>query len=306
MTKLRALFFKSERLRMNESPNPDDSVAQSQGIAASAGGNLFLKLTTFEGPIDLLLMLAREQKVDLAQISVLALAEQYLAFVNEARKLRLEIAADYLVMAAWLAYLKSRLLLPATPKAEEPSAVELADALAFQLKRLEAMQNACVVLHALPQEGRSFVFRGMREPDIKHIVPVYTLGLYDLLKAVKAPLQRNHQAEYRIAPTKLFSMDESRERMKKMLGFMPQWSELSVFMPDEWEDLTLDSSTLDNDPSGGNVVLRSAVASTFAASLELAKQGVVELRQDGNFGPIYLRPIGALCEPHDHSDAPGE
>ena len=270
---------------MEEALNIDEIAAEARGTAASAGGDLFLKLNAFEGPIDLLLMLAREQKVDLAQISVLALAEQYLAFVNEARKLRLEIAADYLVMAAWLAYLKSRLLLPAAPKTEEPSAVELAEALAFQLKRLEAMQQASAMLQALPQEGRGFVFRGMREPDIKHIVPVYTLGLYDLLKAVKAPLQRNNHSEYRIAPTKLFSMEEARERMKKMMGFMPQWSELSLFLPDEWEDLNLADNA-----SGGEVVLRSALASTFAASLELAKQGIVELRQDGSFGPIYMRP----------------
>ncbi len=271
---------------MEEALNIDEITAEARGNAAGAAGDLFLKLTTFEGPIDLLLMLAREQKVDLAQISVLALAEQYLSFVNEARKLRLEIAADYLVMAAWLAYLKSRLLLPAAPKAEEPTAIELAEALAFQLKRLEAMQKASSWLQDLPQEGRGFVFRGMREPDIKHIVPVYTLGLYDLLKAVKAPLQRNNQAEYRIAPTKLFSMDEARERMKKMLGFMPQWSELSLFMPEEWEDINLA-----NDNGTGEVVLRSALASTFAASLELAKQGLIELRQDGSFGSIYVRPV---------------
>jgi segregation and condensation protein A len=271
---------------MPEVHNIDDLTIETQVGADSGVGDLFLKLNTFEGPIDLLLMLAREQKVDLAQISVLALAEQYLAFVNEARTLRLEIAADYLVMAAWLAYLKSRLLLPTPPKAEGPSAVELAEALAFQLKRLEAMQKACAMLQDLPQEGRGFVFRAMREPDIKNIVPVYYLGLYDLLKAVKAPLQRNNQAEYRIVPTRLFSMEEARERMKKMIGFMPQWSELSVFMPDEWEDMVL------HDEASGNneVVLRSALASTFAASLELAKQGQLEIRQDGNFGPIYLRP----------------
>ena len=279
---------------MEETLTLDEIVAEAHGGAAE--GNLFLKLNAFEGPIDLLLMLAREQKVDLAQISVLALAEQYLAFVNEARQLRLEIAADYLVMAAWLAYLKSRLLLPATPKTEEPSALELAEALAFQLKRLEAMQNASALLHGLPQEGRGFVFRGMREPDIKHIVPVFTLGLYDLLKAVKAPLQRNSHGEYRITPTRLFSMEEARERMKKMMGFMPQWSELSMFMPDEWEDINLA-----DDAAGGEVVLRSALASTFAASLELAKQGIVELRQDGNFGPIYLRPIT-----EEQSQEPGE
>lgn len=271
---------------MEEALNIDEITAEARGNAAGGAGDLFLKLNAFEGPIDLLLMLAREQKVDLAQISVLALAEQYLSFVNEARKLRLEIAADYLVMAAWLAYLKSRLLLPAAPKAEEPSAVELAEALAFQLKRLEAMQKASAWLQDLPQEGRGFVFRGMREPDIKHIVPVYTLGLYDLLKAVKAPLQRNNQAEYKIAPTKLFSMDEARERMKKMLGFMPQWSELSLFMPEEWEDINLA-----NDNGTGETVLRSALASTFAASLELAKQGFIEIRQDGSFGSIFVRPV---------------
>ena len=285
---------------MEEALNIDEIAAEAHENAASAGGNLFLKLNTFEGPIDLLLMLAREQKVDLAQISVLALAEQYLAFVNEARKLRLEIAADYLVMAAWLAYLKSRLLLPAAPKTEEPSAVELAEALAFQLKRLEAMQQASAMLQGLPQEGRGFFMRGMREPDIKHIVPVYTLGLYDLLKAVKAPLQRNNHGEYRIVPTKLFSMEEARERMKKMMGFMPQWSELSLFLPDEWEDLNLADTS-----SGGEVVLRSALASTFAASLELAKQGIVELRQDGNFGPIYLRQANTT-QPSEQLEESGE
>lgn len=267
---------------MNETINLDELTAEVRESTAGTGNDLFLRLSAFEGPIDLLLMLAREQKVDLAQISVLALAEQYLAFITEARKLRLELAADYLVMAAWLAYLKSRLLIPAPPKAEEPTALELADALAFQLKRLEAMQKVAAELHGLPQEGRGFVFRGMREPDIKHIVPVYYLGLYDLLKAVKAPLQRTSQASYRIAPTRLFSMEEARERMKKMLGFMPQWAELSVFLPEEWEDL----------PDGGDeVVLRSAFASTFAASLELVKQGQIELRQDGSFGAIYLRPV---------------
>jgi segregation and condensation protein A len=244
--------------------------------------NLVVHLTEFEGPIDLLLNLAREQKVDLAKISVLALAEQYLVFIAEARAKRLEIAADYLVMAAWLTYLKSRLLLPQAAKPEEPSTQELTEALAFQLKRLEAMQKASALLQGLPQEGQGFVFRGMKQPDIRKVVPVYHLSLYDLLKAVKAPLQRNATPEYRIAPTRLFSMEESFERMKKMLGFMPQWSEIGLFLPDEWEDMV----------SGGKeeTVLCSALASTFAASLELVKQGEIELRQEGSFGPLYLRP----------------
>jgi segregation and condensation protein A len=256
-----------------------DMAAHEDSVAAGEG--LVLKLTDFEGPIDLLLMMAREQKVDLAKISILALAEQYLAFIAEARRLRLELAADYLVMAAWLAWFKSRLLLPQPEKAEEPSAAEMAEALAFQLKRLEAMQQANARLQALPQEGQGFVIRGMREPDIRRVIPVYYLSLHDLLKAVKAPLQRNAQANYRIAPTRLFSMEESFARMKSMLGFMPQWSELNVFLPEEWED-----EMGSHDP----VVLRSAFASTFAATLEMAKQGGIEIRQDSRFGTIYLRP----------------
>jgi segregation and condensation protein A len=259
----------------------DELTLEVQETANLTGHNLVLKLNEFEGPIDLLLMLAREQKVDLAKISVLALAEQYLIFMEEARALRLELAADYLVMAAWLTYLKSHLLLPTPPKAEEPSATELAQALAFQLKRLEAIHRVSGLLQDLPQEGRGFFFKGRRDADLRQIVPVYYLSLYDLLKAVKAPLQRNKPAEYRINPTRLFSMDESYARMRKMLGFMPQWAELSLFLPDEWED---------EDPKE-DVVLRSAFASTFAASLELVKQGHIELRQEGNFGPIYLRPV---------------
>lgn len=248
--------------------------------ALEVAANLVLKLAVFEGPIDLLLMLAREQKVDLAKISVLALAEQYLAFIHEARRLRLEVAADYLVMAAWLAYLKSRLLLPPAPAGEQPSAVELAQALSFQLKRLEAMQKASAALQALPQEGQAFFRRGMAQPSHQHLVPVYYLSLYDLLKAVKAPLQRQARAEYQLPPTKLFSLEEAVERLHKMLGFMPQWSEISLFLPDEWEE----------GAGGDDLVLRSALASTFAASLELVKQGKIELRQEQVFGAIYLRP----------------
>ncbi|HVY12406.1 MAG TPA: ScpA family protein [Alphaproteobacteria bacterium] len=260
----------------------DELTSEARENAAS-GQDLVLKLEQFEGPIDFLLSLAREQKVDLAKISILALAQQYLDFINEARALRLELAADYLVMAAWLAWLKSRLLLPQPPKAEEPSAEELGEALAFQLKRLEAMQAATEKLKALPQEGRDFTTRGMREPDIRRVVPVYYLSLYDLLKAVKAPLQRTAQGNYRIAPTRLFSIEESFDRMQKILGYIPNWSELSVFLPDEWEDL--------QGVEGNETILASALASTFSASLELVRQGHIELRQEGVFGPIYLRPV---------------
>jgi segregation and condensation protein A len=261
----------------------DQLTSEARESVEGGTADLVLKLDQFEGPIDFLLTLAREQKVDLAKISILALAEQYLAFIAEAKALRLEIAADYLVMAAWLAWLKSRLLLPqATKQAEEPSAEELAESLAFQLKRLEAMQKAAADMKTMPQEGRDFTIRGMHEPDSKRVVPVYYLSLYDLLKAVKAPLQRNAMGSYRILPTRLFSIEESRERMEKMLGYMPNWSELSVFLPDEWEDL--------EEVQGNETVLASALASTFSATLEMAKSGQIELRQEGIFGPIYLRP----------------
>lgn len=265
---------------MTDSIDIETLAEEAREGAASTGQDLVLRLTEFEGPIDLLLLMAREQKVDLAKISVLALAEQYLSFIAEARAMRLELAADYLVMAAWLTYLKSRLLLPQAPKAEEPSAQAMAEALAFQLKRLEAMQKASTWIQELPQEGRGYFLRGMKQPDAKRIVPSYYLGLYDLLKAVKAPLQRTMKGTFHLAPTKLFSMEESFERMRKMLGFMPMWSEISVFLPEEWEDEE------DMEPT----VLASAYASTFAATLEMVKQGQIELRQEGTFGAIYLRP----------------
>jgi segregation and condensation protein A len=235
---------------------------------------LVLDLDGFEGPIDALLSLARDQKVDLRKISILELADQYLAFIARARRLRLELAADYLVMAAWLAYLKSRLLLPEPPADGEPSGAELAAALAFQLQRLEAMQEAGKKLMALPQFGIDFFARGEPEPAKVIDVPVWDVTLFDLLKAYGTHPGRRKEGLLRIAPLNLFSMDDALRRIGEMLGQVLDWTVLRNFLPDG-----LDTP----------LQRRAALAATFAASLELARNGRVELRQEGNFAPIYLR-----------------
>ena len=247
--------------------------ADSAALPATAN-DLVLALEGFEGPIDLLLNLARDQKVDLAKIAILPLAEQYLAFINSARQLRLEIAADYLVMAAWLAFLKSRLLLPELPS-EEPSSADMADALRFQLLRLQAMQKASESLQALPQLGVDFFLRGKPEPVEVEEKPVYFLPLYDLLGALAAPQRRRKPPSYAIEQIRLFSMQDCAERLRRVLGAVPSWRVLQEFMPEQ----------IGADP----LEARSAVASTFAATLELVKAGELQLQQNGIFAPIYIR-----------------
>jgi segregation and condensation protein A len=240
----------------------------------AAAEPLVLALDGYEGPIDLLLSLAREQKVDLARISILALADQYLAFIAGRRQLRLEVAADCLVMAAWLAYLKSRLLLPQPPVEGEPDAGELAAALAHRLKLLEAMQTAGRRLMAQPLLGRDVFPRGAPEGLADVAVPVYRLGLYELLRAYGDGRRRTATAVLAIAPSAFHSMEEALQRLLPFLGHIPRWRELTSFLPVE---------------RGGELFDRSALAATFAASLELARDGRVELRQDRAFGPIWLR-----------------
>ncbi|HEY1261059.1 MAG TPA: ScpA family protein [Stellaceae bacterium] len=235
---------------------------------------LVLALDGYEGPIDLLLSLAREQKVDLGKISILALADQYLAFIAARRELRLEIAADYLVMAAWLAYLKSRLLLPQPPDDDGPDAEEIATALGHRLKLLEAMQIAGRRLMARPQLGRDFFLRGAPEGVAAVAVPVWQTRLYDLLGAYAEGVRRRETAVLRIEPSAFHSIDAALERFAWFLGRLPQWRELARFLPDE---------------PGGPELRRSALAVTFAAALELARDGRIELRQDRAFGPIWLR-----------------
>jgi segregation and condensation protein A len=236
---------------------------------------LVLDLEGYEGPIDLLLALAREQKVDLAKLSILALADQYLAFIAEQRRLRLEIAADYLVMAAWLAYLKSRLLLPEPPTDDDgPSAEELASALSHRLRLLEAMQRAGTALMARPLLGRDVFLRGAPESLPRIDRPEYRLSLYELLAAYGEGHRRQHTSVLTIEPIAFHSLDEALQRLSRFVGHLPDWRELAAFLPEELR---------------GGVYRRSALASTFAAMLELTRSGRIELRQDRPFGPIYLR-----------------
>ena len=242
---------------------------------------LVLDLDGYEGPIDLLLTLAREQKVDLARLSILALADQYLAFIGEQRRLRLEIAADYLVMAAWLAYLKSRLLLPEQPADDEPSGEALASAMSHRLQLLAAMQRAGAALMALPQLGRDVFLRGAPEGIPRIDRPEYRLSLYELLAAYGEGHRRRHAGVLTIEPASFHSLDEALHRLAQVVGHVPEWRELAAFLP---QDLR------------GGVYRRSALASTFAAMLELSRAGRVELRQDRPFGPIYLRSPSARAE----------
>jgi segregation and condensation protein A len=246
---------------------------RAPGLAPS-DEDFVLELDGYEGPIDVLLTLARDQKVDLKQISILELADQYLAFVARARQLRLELAADYLVMAAWLAYLKSRLLLPEPEEGEQPSGAELAAALAFQLQRLQAMQDVGRKLTERAQLGRDFFGRG--DPERLKIVqiPTYAASLYDLLRAYARQQPVAEGGVFRIAPSDLYSMDDALRRLGDMIGHTIEWATLANFLPPD---------------IGYGVRRRSALASTFAAALELVRSGQVQLRQERTFGPIYVR-----------------
>lgn len=256
--------------------DPDDAFEdKAPGARTGPDGELVVDLEGYEGPIDVLLALARQQKVDLVHISILQLADQYLAFIGEARRLRLEIAADYLVMAAWLAYLKSRLLLPEPEDdGDEPSGPEMAEALAFQLRRLEAIQDAGARVMALPRLGRDVFPRGAPEGMEVVRTPVYQLSLYELLKAYGDQRRRTQTPVLEIAATDIYSMDDALERLGRLLGRVPDWRTLGAFLPEGIRDA---------------LVFRSAVASTLAASLELVRAGRLELRQGNTFGPIYVR-----------------
>jgi len=237
-----------------------------------------LALEGYEGPIDVLLDLARDQKVDLARLSILALAEQYLDFVRRVRALRLELAADYLVMAAWLAYLKSRLLLPEPESdGEEPTGAEMAAALAFQLQRLEAMRNAGQRLFERPRLGYGRQPRGAPESVSVTRDTVFSLSLYDLLKAYGGCRQRSGSQRLSIPAVELHTVEEAIQRLERMIGRLPGWQPLLSFLPQD---------------AASGIRWRSAVASTFAASLELVRQGKAQLRQDGTFGPLYLQREG--------------
>lgn len=237
--------------------------------------SFFLELDGFEGPIDVLLSLARDQKVDLRQISILHLAEQYLSFVREARELNLELAADYLVMAAWLAYLKSRLLLPAEENDDdEPSPEQLAEALRFQLQRLQSMQTVGTQLMARARLGVDVFGRGAPEMLRPATRSIYDMTLYELLRAYADHRIRADSQTLKIVATELYSVEVAVARLRRMMGTVPGWRTLFSFMPVGLRQ---------------GLLTRSAMASTFAASLELVKEGAMELRQDEAFGAIYLK-----------------
>ena len=235
---------------------------------------LIVDVEGFEGPLDLLLMLARQQKVDLAKISILALADQYLAFIEEARRIRLELAADYLVMAAWLAYLKSRLLLPEKEGELGPSAEEMATALALRLRRLEAIRTAADALTGRPQLNRDVFGRGAPEPiaDIKR--PEWTATLYDLLTAYAQQRQKSALAHVRFAPRTVWSLAEAREALERMIGVSLDWSRLDHYLISYLVDPSMRATVM---------------ASSFASVLEMVREGALDVHQDAAFGPIFLR-----------------
>ncbi len=249
---------------------------QTQSVAERlAAEALIVDVEGFEGPLDLLLMLSRTQKVDLRKISVLELARQYLTFVERAKRLRLELAADYLVMAAWLAFLKSRLLLPPDPTEEGPSGEELAAHLAFQLERLQAMRDAAAKLMAQDRRGRDFFARGVPE-DVQRVRRVtYTATLLDLMQGYARIRTRDDFRPFVMDRESVYTMEEALDRMRGLIGFAGQWTDILSYLPQGWE----------NDPKKR----RSATAATFAASLELAKEGKIEIRQPELFAPIQVR-----------------
>ena len=250
----------------------DQGQSVEERLAAEA---LIVDVEGFEGPLDLLLTLSRTQKVDLRQISVHELSRQYLSFVERAKELRIELAADYLVMAAWLAFLKSRLLLPPDPTEEGPSGQELAAHLAFQLERLQAMRDASARLMARDQLGRDFHGRGQSE-DITRIKTVtYSANLLDLMQAYARINTKDEFRPFVMDRESVFTMEEALERLRGLLGFDGGWTDLLSYLPEGWH----------SDPTKR----RSATAATFAASLQLVKEGKMELRQSETFSPIQLR-----------------
>ena len=248
---------------MSEDPQCRDETSEWESseprLDAGPDDTLVVDVEGFEGPLDLLLALARTQKVDLAKISVLALAQQYLDFIAEARRLRLEVAADYLVMAAWLAYLKSKLLLPAEPSDEgEPSGAELAALLAFRLKRL----------------GRDVFARGLPEPTRLTRKSIYDANVYDLLKAYSQQRQRTATRTLQMRQRTVWSLREAREELERLLGITCDWAPLDQLIAEFLVEPEL---------------RRTALASSFTATLEMAREGALEIRQSKLFAPLLIR-----------------
>jgi len=243
--------------------------------ARRAAEALIVDVDGFEGPLDLLLTLSRTQKVDLRTISVLDLAEQYLAFIDRAERLRIELAADYLVMAAWLAFLKSRLLLPPDPADDGPTGEELAAHLAFQLERLHAMRERAAQLMARDRLGRDFFARGIPEDIARTRRVRYSATLLDLMQGYARLRTKDEFRPYSMDRDAVLTLEQALDRMRPLIGFAGDWTDLASYLPEGWTA----------DPGRR----RSATAATFAAALELARLGQVELRQGETFAPIQLR-----------------
>ena len=244
----------------------------AERMAAEA---LIVDVDGFEGPLDLLLMLSRTQKVDLRRISILQLATQYLGFVEQARAVRIALAADYLVMAAWRAVLKSRLLLPPDPGEDGPSAEDLAAHLAFQLERLQAMREVAARLMARDQLGRDFFARGLPEDVTRHRKVTYAASLLDLMRAYARIRTKDEFRPFVMDRNHVFTMEQALDRMRGLIGYAGDWADLTSFLPDGWD--------------GNPMRRRSSTAAHFAAILELAKRGQVEVRQGETFSPIQIR-----------------
>ena len=260
-----------------EDPQGSDDLSDwdESELRLESGDQLVVDVEGFEGPLDLLLALARTQKVDLAKISVLALAQQYLDFISEARRLRLEIAADYLVMAAWLAFLKSKLLLPAEPSEEgEPTGAELAALLAFRLKRLHAMREASSQLMTRKRLGRDVFARGLPEPLRITKTSVYDANVYDLLKAYSQQRQRTAVVSLRMKPRTVWSLKDARGELERLLGMNVDWAPLDRLLAEFLVEPEL---------------RKTALASSFTATLEMTREGRLEIRQAKSFAPLLIR-----------------
>ena len=240
-------------------------------LAAEA---LIVDVDGFEGPLDLLLTLSRTLKVDLRRISILHLVEQYLAFIARAGALRIELAADYLVMAAWLAFLKSRLLLPPDPDEDGPSGEDLAAHLAFQLERLAAMREAAAGLMARDRLGRDVFGRGAPEEVARIRSVTYAASLLELMQAYARLRTRDEFRPYALDRKNIYTMEEALERLRSLIGYAGGWVDLMSYLPEGWTERDR---------------RRSATAATFAATLEMAKRGAIEIRQSAGFAPILVR-----------------
>ncbi len=254
---------------------PPEFSADAPRQAANDGDAFVLALDGFEGPLDVLLALARDQKVDITRISILALADQYLTFIQQARALKLDLAADYLVMAAWLAYLKSKLLLPQTKTEDEPTGAEMAEALAFQLRRLEGVRDVVKRLMARPQKGVDFFVRGTSEELPVSTRVVYQVTLFELLKGYADQKRRKGGEVLAIRErAEIFSVEDALRRLQGLIGRTPDWTTLASYLPEGLRP---------------GLNRKSAMATTFAASLELVKSGKAMLHQERPFGPIFVR-----------------